>query len=366
MLLTFASPPQLVEWFHREDRVHDVMCFFLGVSELHLNLLNNIADQVRKFDAAMGEKIAFVLFDNVEPSLMTMEEGQGHKIYYFGQPLINGSTSTSLVTPLRDLNDNISPERIRDGAAKVFTDFRQFLGVKYEELPVLVVMVKGIPESYVICLESNISDELICKWLAKICESAWSDQNTTQLLLTLEPLFQSALFELKGLQDDIKHIRGRITNKLDILLKNQNAIENDWSAVEKYMCDEDFSQESFTALLSSMSFCNSISTRGFKKIRALLHRADILQKKIESRLSFLQDNDNLETRIRKIEDRREKILSIIQDWKQQACPPKAVYFFANQNFLDKSIELSNLLENWGRIGQKLWSFLRVLKSIVEF
>lgn len=167
MLISSASPSDLIDWFHNCQHKQRVLCLLLAPSNSDQTEITTIVKDVFAVDATLGGEIAVLLFHSRKGRKLGIETGSGSCKTFGGQefPAVNSSDETTYplrnLAMFRDMRNEAIPHRERlaqESARKTARFVHELMGlctVTPEEIPAACLLVQGLERSIVIPLGEN-------------------------------------------------------------------------------------------------------------------------------------------------------------------------------------------------------------------
>lgn len=199
MLISSASPQELVDWFHTRQEQQRLLCVLLAPSSTDQKKLTELIADLEQADVVMGRKVGFILLDPKATTALAIERSGGEVAAFPGNLLSSTQHPGDDIRVLRDeqVFREIGPnwEEVQQRAAKdtskatarFVPEFADLFEISPEDLPCLCILVKGLDESAVVPLGKN-----------------WSAEQLISLLTTLHaianqtPNFREAFQDLKA------------------------------------------------------------------------------------------------------------------------------------------------------------------------
>lgn len=263
MIISSASPAEIVNWFHRGDHRHQLLCMTLAPSESDRSKLSSLIQNFFQADAALGPKIAFLLLHPNARQRLAIPGSMGKFAAFagdsFSQRVEDESVAVTLRdTPVfRDVSDEgelyraeIARESAR-AAARLVPDFMEVLGLTRTEMPAVCTLLRCKSDSYVRPLGANWKQADLLTHFAELKAIA-------ERPMRAEP-------ELPGLRDGRLHAvengfrelaakRERIKEMLDQIARRHRATADDLRRLAEYVTSDQLSQMALDSLMLKLSF----------------------------------------------------------------------------------------------------------------
>ncbi|WP_025128059.1 hypothetical protein [Pseudomonas sp. PH1b] len=183
MLISSASPQELVDWFHtRQEPLtqQPLLCVLLAPRNADQKKLTKLIADLDDVDRAMGSKVGFILLDPKATTTLAIDRSGGEVAAFPGQVLSSAQHPGDDIRALRDeqafqdLGQNwekVQQRIARDtskATARFVPEFLELFEISPEDQPCLCVLVKGLDESVVLPLGRDWSAEQLISLLEKL------------------------------------------------------------------------------------------------------------------------------------------------------------------------------------------------------
>lgn len=263
MLVTPLGPAETIKWFEEVDRQHELLCFIITANPEHRKLLANLAQNYIDADAALGTKVAFILFG-------------GNDVHRF--PAVDFPYSTQMFPPGEALHPTAlhnyasqsdfgrsaerGKERQRDDdfydhqadwlaaeSAKEANTWMKLMGVTRQSLPALCVLIKG-NDPTVINLGEKIDTATVLRLFGRLADIAERHDEAFACTFQAEATMKRAL----ALGSDIQKLESSFHDQVDAMCNRFKATLEERKLMAEFLASKVYSIEALDQTLSQCSF----------------------------------------------------------------------------------------------------------------
>lgn len=274
MLITSATPQELVDWFHTRQEDQRIMCVMLAPELEDQQKLKELTLRFAAADAWLGSEVAFILLDPNGDSAVGLNRGMGEVGAFSGTAFPLRDT-----TGFRDLTDDWAHHREHvaqtsaRGLARFVPEFMEIFGVGPEDLPCLSLVVHGVDESIVLSLREDWTVKELKEVLVTIRKIVDGTPNFKEQISAMAAQLPKPLERLQDLVTSIGAKAGQISKILDQMLRRYNGNEDDHRMVASYVGQGCQGRVILEDVLSRFSFKDSEKFLRDEQIARLLKLA---------------------------------------------------------------------------------------------
>ena len=173
MVISKATPKQVLDWFMSGRANVDILCLLLAPSRKDRDRIRELIEDSSAYDALMGRKIGFLLMYPGQGSALGLGHGSSRSVFP-GEPLFRDLRD--LRTELTEFQDGDFYGRIASETAAQMAhfvpDFMDLLGIGSEALPTLCVLVYGEEHFKTISLGNDWTLDELGRWLTELARVA--------------------------------------------------------------------------------------------------------------------------------------------------------------------------------------------------
>lgn len=278
MLITAASPQELVDWFHIQQEDQRIMCVMLAPELEDQQKLKDLILEFSAADAVLGGEVAFILLDPTGSSAVGLDRGLGEVGAFSGVAFPLRDT-----TSFRDLTDDWEHHRSHvaktsaRGMARFVPEFMDIFEVNADELPCLCIVVHGVDESIVLSLEKHWKIEHLKGLLQKIRKIVDGTPNFKKQILSMAGLLPKPLERIQDLVNSISAKTSQISKILDQVHRRHSGNDDDRRMVVSYVAQGCQGRQGLENILARFSFKASERFLRDEQITRLLKLADELE-----------------------------------------------------------------------------------------
>jgi hypothetical protein len=292
MLISSATPQELIDWFHKGHHGQSILCVLLAPAQTDQVKLTALIQEVYATDAMLGPEVAFLLLHpDAKKPLGLMGPG--------GIPVLQGTVfpdqgkaHSHVALPLRDTllfsdvntEHDVQRQEIARQSARAMAyfvpEFMRIFGIPTDELPALCVSVKGIGESVVVPLGPQWQGEDLPAIFAEIQKLAINARQVGETLHELVHSLPGKISRLEQAVEQIESTKRKIGFALEGLLSRHQASQTDRKILSEFFTRESQSVEDFNTALMILSIAGSrrfLKDERIQKIQGLLNRMDELR-----------------------------------------------------------------------------------------
>jgi hypothetical protein len=284
MMLTTATPREVIIWFEEVDTAHEMLCCLIASNPAHLSILDQLIDNFAGTDCALGPKIGFILFGNAQVErFIALQREEGGSVYLpgvlrglqehnppaernvwsmrklfgnYGGRLWDGKEENRY-TVEQDFTNEFAQLRsqalteLKQQSMHVADEWISALDVARSQLPVLCVLIKHT-DPVIISLGAKIDVESTLAWLARLADIAER---------TDEPIARAHYWNLraqerfciaKRIEGEIRALENTLIRQLDVLADQITADNVERNRIAQIADASNFSVETCRSLLSSL------------------------------------------------------------------------------------------------------------------
>lgn len=375
MIITSATPQELVYWFHVKQDKQRVLCVMLAPAQEDQKKLVSLIGDLFNADATLGKEIAFLLLHPKANKPLGLDKGYGEFATIPGCAFpSNGHRGPAYslrdAEIFRDMSDEFEFHRkdiaiqSAKSTASFVPEFMELFGVSQSELPALCVLVKGVDDSIVLPLGNDWTTGSLLKLLGEIRSLAEKLPNFRSEYQTLA---NEVPAKLRVLSDSTREIQAKITKIVEILERlvgRYSGTEVDRTAIADFVARDCPSSPQLQELLTTLSF-SSVSrylkdgqvAKVMKLMMRIENLRDELQNDLESRAYVL----SITERAQQLTEGREKLfqeLASIQNVRLKNTSSETSRLLSR---IRSGLEGINLA---GDLGEKLLNAMEWVRKLV--
>lgn len=375
MVITSATPQELVNWFHARQEEQRVLCVMLAPAKEDQRKLSQLIADLFDADAILGEEVAFLLIHPSANTPLGIDKGYGEFATLRGSAFIShghkGLAYSLRDTKLfRDMSNEGVPyrqevaEKSSRAMALFAPEFMGLFGVKPRELPALCVLVKGLDQSIVFPLGRDWTTDSLLSLLGGIREVADGLPNFRVEYQTLADAAPMKLISASEANKEMDAKLPRIVEILERLMLRYTATESDRTLIADFIARGYPSSEQLRGLLGRLSF--SANSRYLKdgqatKVVSLMSRIEAIREGLSKDLQSRKYVLSIADRAKQIVERREQLFREIGELQaaRVAITSKEASGFLSR--IKSSLESINLA---GDLGAKLFAAIELIRKLV--
>lgn len=369
MIISSATPQDLVEWFHSRQEKQRLLCVLLAPSKADQKKIIDLVDDVYATDAVLGDEVAFLLLHPGADTTLGLDKGYGEFATLRGTVFSGSKSKSGLAYALRDaeifrdMSDEGEPYR-RDIAEKssramgLFVPaFMKLFSVNPGELPALCIVIKGMNDSVVLPLGTSWTVESLLEVLTKIRAIADRLPNFREEYQSLADAVPMKLHTVADAAREISAKTAKITEILEQILRRYPASELDRALLSEFVAGDFRGEAHLQAAFSNLSFKSNdrfLKDGQVIKVLGFARRLDTLRADLNDDIAGRKYVLTISDRVQQLDERRSQIFEAIQ-----ALGP-ARYTITSQNASAALVKVSGFLDGLktvGEVGAKLASCL---------
>lgn len=277
MLITSATPQELIDWFHVKQEKQRIMCVMLAPELEDQQKLKDLILGFSAADAVLGGEVAFILLDPTGSSAVGLDRGLGEVGAFSGVafPLRDTTSFRDLTDEWEHHRDHVAKTSAR-GMARFVPDFMQIFNVEPADLPCLCLVVHGVDESIVLSLDKEWTTEHLKELLQKIRMIVDGTPNFKKEISSIAGLLPKSLERIQDLVNSIGAKTSQISKILDQMLRRYDSSAEDRRMVVSYVAQGCQGRKILEDVLARFSFKESEKFLRDEQISRLLRLADEL------------------------------------------------------------------------------------------
>lgn len=270
MMITSASPVDLIDWFHNRQNRQRVLCLLLAPSSSDQTHIAEVVESVFATDAKLGREIAVLLFHPNVRRELGIESSERGCMTFPGKefPTLNSSDDTAY--PLRDLQmfrdmrSEVEPYRAQvakesaQATARFVLDLMELCAVKQEEIPAACLLVQGLERSVVVPLGKDWTADTLYGILASARQALDGQPNLQSQLIQLAIATPEAVKSLSELVRELDAKRKKIEAGLERLLNKHSGTEEDRTLISNFVAAGCKSAAEFDQVVRRLSFVDRV------------------------------------------------------------------------------------------------------------
>ncbi|PYC03572.1 hypothetical protein DMX09_15585 [Pseudomonas protegens] len=288
MLISSASPQELVDWFHTRQEQQRLLCVLLAPSDADQQKLASLIANLDEADTALGRKVAFLLLDPTTNNALGIDQPRGEVAAFPGYAFPSSQHPEKFIRPLRneqtfqDLGHDWEELRGRiarnssKATAQFVPEFAELFAISPAEQPCLCVLVKGLDQSVVLPLGDDWSEATLIALMTQLHNIADQTPNFRAAYQHLEadgP--QSLLPPLEKAVEEINEHISTLTQVLERILVRHDGTASDIEIMAGFVADRCPGTARLQLAFSQMSFS---SAPDLKNDRDLLRATKLMTK----------------------------------------------------------------------------------------
>lgn len=326
MIITSATPQELVNWFHMRQEEQRILCVMLAPAEDDQQKMAKLVANLYETDAVLGEEIALLLLHPSATTPLGLDNGSGRFATLRGSAFPSASTHRGVAYPLRDneVFRNMSREvgiyrqDIADKSSRAMAlfvpEFMKLFAAPLTELPALCVLVKGLNESAVLPLGKDWSPDSLLELLSKIRSAAENLPNFQVEYQSLADAKPEKIIPVTEAKREIEAKINHITEILERIVKRYQGTERDSTLVADFLAQGCSSTEQLQHVLGCLSFRGNgryLKDGQVSKVVRLMERVETVRVKLDVDLSACRYVLSVSDRARQLVERREQLFQAI-------------------------------------------------------
>lgn len=327
MIISSATPQELVDWFHGTTSSMELLCVLLAPSSDDQKKLSEMIASPFAADAALGEEIGFLLLHPLAKSPIGLDHGLGKYSALCGELIVGDRPKHSAPFALRDtsifrdLSNEGEPyqREIASQAAKAMSrfvpEFEKLFCVSAVQFPALCIVVKGVNQSIVLPAINDWKAEDLLNVIIEvrsISDEIWRARRETPDLLG--GVAQRLALAKNGIRE-LRAKSEKIADILERILRTHSATDSDREKVALFLATEQSNASRLGQTLDRLSFSESAKFLGDgqrKKVLDLMHKVDDVREKLSDELASRPYLLTVVEQANEIKRRREALFEAIR------------------------------------------------------
>jgi hypothetical protein len=376
MIITSATPQELVDWFHTRQEDQRILCVMLAPSQEDQRKVSQLVAELFSADAVLGDEVAFLLIHPGANTLRGLDKGYGAFAILRGDAFPVHKSRRQLAYALRetnvfrDMSRNGEPyrqevgEKSARGIALFVPEFMILFGVSQHDLPALCVLVKGLDESIVLPLGKDWTQDSLLALLERIRSIADELPNFRTEFQSLADNVPSKLRLLSEVTREIDAKVARIAKILECILHRYNGTESDGTLIADFIARNCPSNEQLQDILSRLSFCGNeryLKDGQVTKVVALMARVEAVREELNADLQSRRYVLSIADRARQLVERRAQLFQAIQEIRTARVKTTSTIAAGPLGRVRSGLEAINLT---GDLGAKLLAAIEWVGKLV--
>ncbi len=376
MIITSATPKELINWFHTRQEDQRILCVMLAPAQEDQRRISELVAELYAVDAALGDEVAFLLIHPNAKTLLSLDNDHGKLPTLSGNAFPVQEEQPDLAYPLRrtEVFRDISAasmlyrQEIADESARAmayFTnDFMRLFGVSALDLPALCVLIKGLDESIVLPLGQGWTNALLLshlKSLGGIASDLPNFQAEFQDLANELPLkLQSASEATYEIEAELAHI----AKILETLLRRYQGNENDVMVIADFIARGCPSQEQLECVLNRLSFSSNeryVRDGQVTKVASLMARVEAIRTELNLDFQCRRYVLSIADRAKQLVERRNQLFQAIQDLRTSRLTKTSKIASGSLGRVRSAMEVINLT---GDVGERLLASIDWVRKLL--
>lgn len=376
MIITSATPEELVNWFHTRQEEQRVLCVMLAPAQGDQQKVSELTAELFDADAALGEEVAFLLIHPTANTPLGLDKGYGKFAMLRGSAFPSPTKRRDIAYSLRDaevfrdMSSEGGPYRreIADKSARAMAlfvpEFMKLFGASQRDLPALCVLVKGLDESIVLPLGKSWTKDSLLELLGRIREVA---DGLPNFRTEYETLAGSVPTKLLRASEANREIDAKVANVVDILerlLRRHSGTEGDRTLVADYVARGCPSAEQLRDILRRLSF--HLDPRYLKdgqvgKVLALMSKVEAIRDGLIRDLQARRYIISIADKAKQLVERREQLFQAISDLRESRIATTSTTSSGSLGRVRSTLEGVNLS---GDLGEKFMAAIEWVRKLV--
>jgi hypothetical protein len=275
MLITSATPQELIDWFHAKQEDQRIMCVMLAPELEDQQKLKDLILGFSAADAVLGSEVAFILLDPTGASAVGLDRGLGEVGAFSGIafPLRDTTSFRDLTDEWEHHRDHLAKTSAR-GMARFVPEFMEIFEVNPDKLPCLCLVVQGVDESIVLSLEKDWTIKQLKELLHNIRKIVDGTPDLKNGISSMAGLLPKIIERMQDLLTSIDAKTGQITKILEQVLKRHNGSDADRRMAVSYVAQGCQGRQILEGVFSRFSFKESEKFLRDEQISRLLKLAE--------------------------------------------------------------------------------------------
>jgi hypothetical protein len=336
MVVAPLEPRDTINWFAQIDCQHEILCFMISANPEHRKVLAELAQNYIDADAALGAKVAFILFAGDDVNRYPEVVGScGCRLFLPGEPiqpraLRDYSRRVGFGSPGPDDErmqfnglDSHQVEALAAGTVDVAAKWMKLLGVSRESLPVLCVFVKG-SDPAVISLGENFDVSMALKLFGRLADIAERDSAKAVTFTVNAELTMRRALEAGT---KIEQLEKSFKDHMEAMCNRFKATPDERKLVAEFLARKAYSTEALDRMLRD---CKFAAVEGFSSnttVKGARNKLKILAKALSDLEQCRPLEDlvvSLSDALDEINDRRQETARLVSELSKQGIDAKSI------------------------------------------
>jgi hypothetical protein len=269
MIISSATPQEIVNWFHTDDHQQELLCIALATSADDRQKLSDLIEEFYQSDAALGDRVAFLILHPEANTPIGIHRGLGRYSTFRGDAYPTSRANEDRPRSLRemplfrDMSDEGELYRsqvARESAkamALIAPEFMRLLEVDSGDLPAICVLVKGMDDVVVVPLGRNWTPadlrdyfQGVRRIVERRVQSPLFRSYSTETIRAIRRQMAQAEEKLHAIEARIR----KIGDAFNSIANRHTATARDRSKIADFLSQGVRSQEALTILINGLSF----------------------------------------------------------------------------------------------------------------
>jgi hypothetical protein len=254
MILSCATPLQIIEWFQSGQSKADVLCILLAPSSEDRQRVRQLAQDFFRFDALMRERIHFVLSYPGAQSPLSIRDEQGAVAVFPGESLYRPVRGT--YAELSGFYESQAIDLIATQMALFVPEFMNILGVEPESLPALCVLVQGQAQIKVIKMDARWNTDDVHSWLLKLAKIAYRPESERHNVVSLNQALvrtRNVICQTADIERAIEARRMKLQDSFQYFASRVRFNDEDKLLIARFLNAGSLCLDSFENMISTLS-----------------------------------------------------------------------------------------------------------------
>lgn len=362
MLISAATPQELIDWFHTRQEDQRILCIMLAPTNEDQAKLAELIEDLSYADAVLGSEVAFLLLHPSANNALGLDKRFGGVLAFKGCAFPPSQSSTELAHPLREtpifrelssewepIQKSIAMESSK-AMARFAPDFMNLLQVSQRELPCLCVLVKGLDESVVFPLGQGWNPTTLMTLLSGIRDIADTLPN---FRVEFETLLVTIPTSVRTLEETIFAINAKtrkIVSVLKRILHRNQGTEADTTLIADFIAQKCPSTKQLEEILTRLSFSASTTDQQIPKVIKLMRKLEEFRNDTQGDLARRQYILSIADKAKQLVETRVQIFTSLQSLQVGCVTPTSATNFRLLKGIKTTLEWINLS---GDAGEKV-------------
>ncbi|WP_298207840.1 hypothetical protein [Acidovorax sp.] len=376
MIITAATPQELVNWFHTRQEEQRVLCVMLAPAQDDQRKVSQLIAELFEADAALGEEVAFLLIHPTANTPLGLDKGYGSFATLRGSAFPSHTGRRGLAYSLRDaevfrdMSNEGAPYRqeVADKSARAMAlfvpEFMKLFGVSQRDLPAMCVLVKGLDESIILPLGKEWTRESLLELLGRIRDVGDALPNFLNEYQSLADAVPAKLLSASEAKREIDAKISHIVEILERLARRHRGTEGDRTLIADFVARGCPSAKQLQDVLGRLSFCSTdryLKDGQVGKALALMSKVDAVRDGLSQDLQARRYVLSIADRARQLVERREQLFFAINDLRNARIATTSAAGSGSLGRVRSTLEGVNLT---GDLGEKLFAAIDWVRKLV--